>query len=175
MARLRITGGRARGRVLREPIGRGVRPTTDRVREALFSMLGQDLAGQTVLDAFGGTGVIGLEAWSRGATVTVVERDRKTLGAIKRRVAELGAACQVRAGDVLRLTDSLGTFDGVFVDPPYDDDIGVALDALGSLATAWLVAEVRSGQAAPPRAGRLELVRERSYGGTSLWLYRAST
>lgn len=174
MARLRITGGRARGRVLREAIGPGVRPTTDRVREALFSMLGQDLSGQHVLDAFGGTGIVGLEAWSRGATVTLVERDRRALGAIRRRVAELGADCTVRGGDALRLAADLGTFDGVFVDPPYDDDIGLVLDALGPLATEWLVAEVRAGTSAPERVGALERVRDRDYGGTSLWLFRAT-
>ena len=138
-------------------------------------MLGQDLSGLTVLDAHGGTGIVGLEAWSRGARVVVVERDRRALAAIRRRGAEPGADWSVRSGDVLRLADTLGTFDGVFVDPPYDDAIEVALGALGRLATRWLVAEVRAGQAAPERTAALTLDRERAYGGTTLWLYRSAT
>jgi 16S rRNA (guanine966-N2)-methyltransferase len=175
VARLRITGGRARGRVLREPIGTGVRPTTDRVREALFSMLGQDLAGQSVLDAFGGSGIVALEAWSRGARVTVVERDRRALAALRRRGDELGADWTVRAGDVLRLAADLGRFEGVFVDPPYDDDIGAVLAVLAPLATEWLVAEVRAGAEPPEAAGGLILDRARDYGSTALWVYRAPT
>ena len=110
MTRLRITGGQARGRVLKEPVGPGVRPTTDRVREALFSMVGQDLAGQTFLDAYGGSGIVAIEAWSRGAEVTIVERDRRTLKALERRGAEVGVQWTLVPGDVLRRVASLPSY-----------------------------------------------------------------
>lgn len=142
------------------------------MREALFSIVGQDLAGQRILDAFGGAGLIGLEAWSRGATVTVVERDRRTLEAIRRRGEDLGAAWTVRGGDVLRLAESLDRFDGVFADPPYADDPRRVLDVLAPIASDWLVLETAAATVCPAAAGALTLDRSREYGSTKLWVYR---
>ena len=79
-------------------------------------MVGQDLAGTRVLDAYGGTGLLGLEAWSRGAEVVVVERDPRTASAIRANAERLGADVDVRTGDVLALLPSLGRFDGVLAD-----------------------------------------------------------
>lgn len=172
MTRLRLTGGRARGRVVREPVGDGVRPTTDRVREALFSMLGQDLEGLTWLDAYGGSGIVGLEAWSRGATVRIVERDRRTLSALRRRVSELGATVETHHGDVLRLATRLQPVDIVFADPPYAHDPLPVLHALGPLARRWLVLETAATGTLPPEHEGLVQDRARSYGRTALCLYR---
>lgn len=169
---LRITGGLARGRVLRGSVSPGVRPTTERVREALFSILGQDLGGQRVLDAFGGTGMVALEAWSRGADVTVIEMDRRALDALRRRGRELGATWTVVAGDAMVRAPSLGSFDGVFVDPPYAVDPGPVLDRLAGLATSWLVVEVDASRDLPDSLGSLRLDRKRTYGATALWIYR---
>lgn len=173
MSRLRITGGAARGRILRTPVGPGVRPTTERVREALFSVLGQDLSGERVLDAFGGAGLVGLEAWSRGAEVVVCERDRRTASALTRRGAEVGAVWKVVVGDVLRKGPTLGHFDGVFVDPPYADVDAYtrAADVLGPLAGDWYVAEAPEGLDLPDRVGELQLDRTRVYGASCLWIY----
>ena len=169
---LRITGGLARGRIVRTPVPDGVRPTSERVREALFSMLGQDLAGQRVLDAFGGAGMVGLECWSRGAAVTVIERDRAALRAIRLRGEEVGAAWSLLAGEALRRAPELGPFDGVFVDPPYAMDPVAALGVLGPLARRWLVVEARSDRELGPIPGAPPFDRRRDYGRTSLWLYR---
>lgn len=171
MSRPRISGGRARGRVLPADVPPAARPTSARVREALFSLVGHDLEGLTVLDAFGGSGLLALEAWSRGAEVTVVERDRAALRRIQENARALGAEVRIVAGDVLRLADTLGAFDGVLVDPPYAMPPGPALEALAPLARSWLVLETDAGTDAPP-TGSLQLDRRRVYGGTALAVYR---
>lgn len=173
MSRPRISGGRARGRALATEVPRGARPTSSRVREALFSLVGHDLSGLTVLDAFGGSGLLGLEAWSRGARVTVVERDRGALRIIRENVAAMGAEVQVVAGDVLRLAGTLGPFDGVLVDPPYAVAPGPVLEALAPLVRSWLVLETDVATPAPEVSG-LSLDRRRVYGGTALAVYRRS-
>ena len=173
MSGIKLTGGVARGRVLKEPVAAGVRPTASRVREALFSIVGQDLAGTTVLDAFGGAGIVGLAAWSRGAAVTVFARDRAACQGILARGRQVGAVWTVRNGDVLREAVSLPVFDGVFADPPYGTDAGEVAIVLGRLAREWLVIEIPSGAAAPDVAGALPLDRRRSYGAADLVVYRA--
>lgn len=155
-------------------MGPGVRPTSDRVREALFSMIGQDLGGARVLDAFGGAGMVGLECWSRGADVVVVERDRQAFEAIRRRGEEVGATWTVVYGDVLRRAEALGPFDGIFLDPPYADDAAVALEVLSPRATDWVVVEAATARALPDRVGALVLDRRRDYGRTALWVYRGA-
>lgn len=171
MARPRISGGRARGRVLPAEVPPSARPTSSRVREALFSLVGHDLEGLTVLDAFGGSGLLALEAWSRGAQVTVVERDRAALRRILENVRALGAEVRVVAGDVLRLASTLGAFDGVLVDPPYAMSPGPVVAALAPLARSWLVLET-DADTDPPDIEVLPLDRRRVYGGTALAVYR---
>ena len=167
-----LTGGAARGRRLAASVPPGVRPTSARVREALFSMVGHDLTGLRVLDAFGGTGLLALEAWSRGATVTVVERDHAALQAIRKNAAALGAAIEIRAGDLRAIARGLTPFDGVLADPPYDLSAEEAVDLLSPIALGWLVLESAATVDAPaPRAG-LSLDRRRRYGGTMLTVYR---
>lgn len=176
---MRITGGRAKGRVLRGAVPDGVRPTSARVREALFSMIGQDLDDLTVLDAFGGSGCLGLEAWSRGASVTAVERRPRVARLLRRAGASIGADAgagwRVEVGDVLARAPDLGPFDGVLADPPYADAPEPVLGALGPTARRWLVYEARRGVALPPRwtvpGGVLRLRRERAFGDTVLWIY----
>jgi len=170
---IRLTGGAARGLVLRESVADGVRPTSSRVREALFSIVGQDLAGETVLDAFGGAGIVGLEAWSRGATVTVMERDRAAYQGIVARGKQAKATWTVKHGDVLRDAGTLGVFDGVFADPPYASDPVEIVAKLGPLAKMWFVIEVAGGATVPEQAGTLALDRRRAYGTTELVIYRA--
>lgn len=171
----RLTGGHARGRVLREPVAEGVRPTSDRVREALFSIIGQDLTNLRVLDAYGGTGLLALEAWSRGAQVVVIEKDRRAMQGIERRFAEVGAAlpdAERILGDVLKVAPTLGPIDGILVDPPYADDVGPILATLAPLAREWLVLEADEATQAPDAIGDLALDRVRKYGRTALWVYR---
>ena len=148
----------------------GVRPTSARVREALFSLVGQDLAGQRILDAYGGTGILGLEAWSRGAEVVIVERSRRAVAAVRGNATALGAPVEIRCADVLAAAPHLGSFDGVMVDPPYALDPEPILSALGPLVDGWLVLEGPADRN-PPGVEGLVLDRRRCYGGSALWVY----
>ena len=124
---MRVVAGTFKGRRLAAPRGTRTRPTADRVREALFSMLG-DVGGARVLDLYAGSGALGIEALSRGADSAVfVERDAQALAAIERNLAAIGAEATVERQDVLRfLARADGAFDLVFCDPPYDSAAGLA-------------------------------------------------
>ena len=124
---MRIVAGRHRSRRLIAPDGMGVRPTSDRAREAVYASLGR-IDGARVLDLFAGSGALGLEAVSRGAAACLfVERDRAALEALRANVAALGeeATCTVRRGDapavLAELAERGECFDLVLLDPPYGD------------------------------------------------------
>ncbi len=167
----RLSGGELRGRVLRAPVPEGVRPTGGRVREALFSLVGQDLRGLSWLDLTGGYGLVALEAWSRGARpVVVVEREAKVAAVIRRHMTELAAPLDLRIGDAHRVP--LPPADWVFADPPYaqvEDPAGAArwVDRARSLARRWAVLEGPAG--APWPADGLD--DRRVYGDTELVFY----
>ncbi len=134
---VRIVGGRWRGRHLAVPAGTGVRPTPDRVRETLFNWLGPSLPGARCLDLFAGTGVLGLEALSRGATgTTFVERDPVLVRTLEERMTDLSAEANVFRGDALEFLASRPQrpFDVVFVDPPYSMGVTQVLEKLAG----WL-------------------------------------
>lgn len=139
MAVMRITGGAFRSRELRAPRGARTRPTADRVREALFSMLQSrvELSGARVLDLYAGTGALAFEAMSRGAAHAVlVEKDRAALDALRenRRALGLDDTTQVLVASVEQC-DVRGPFEVVFADPPYADvRSGVAGRALERVA-----------------------------------------
>ena len=178
----RIVGGTAGGRRLQMPPGRATRPTSDRVREGLFSSLGGDLHGKSFLDLYAGSGAVGLEAASRGADpVVLVERDPKALVVLRANVALLGLASVSVSGEsvtsYLRRVDELGPpqrFDVVFVDPPYADSVDAVLQLI---ASRWLADE---GVVVVERASRdnfswpeeLAADRSRHYGDTTLWYGR---
>lgn len=120
--RVRIIGGNWRSRMLSFPDTLGLRPTPDRVRETVFNWLGQILDGKRCLDLFAGSGALGFEALSRGASLVVmVERDSKAMQAIKENAALLKAEhCELAGTDALRFLDrETRQFDVIFVDPPY--------------------------------------------------------
>lgn len=179
----RIISGVAGGRRLQTPSGPATRPTTDRVREALFSRLDHLglLNGARVLDLYAGSGALGLEAASRGASrVLLVERDPAVAQVARRNVSALElSTVSVRAEPVERLLPGgpgAAPFDLVLADPPYDLADGPVADVLALLVRhQWLapVAMVvleRSAQSPGPRwPPELELVDERRYGGTSVW------
>jgi 16S rRNA (guanine966-N2)-methyltransferase len=184
---MRITGGEFRSRGLRAPRGQGTRPTSDRVREALFSILSslRVVQGARVLDLYGGTGALALEALSRGADeATIVERAREALDAIRHNVRSLSIEGRTRviAGDVrdalLRLQ---GPFDLVLVDPPWalvdTGEVSRVLDELARTALlspqAVLVLEHSSRTSSPAAfSGGLLHFDTRRYGDTSLSFYR---
>lgn len=120
---MRIIAGALKGRRLAGPTRPGVRPTSDSLRETLFNVLGPSVAGARVLDAFAGTGALGLEALSRGAVhATFIERDRHMLAVLRGNVARCGVqnACAIVEGDFFRMRISPAEFDLVLIDPPYD-------------------------------------------------------
>jgi len=134
---MRIIAGRWRGRAIVAPPGESTRPTSDRTREALFSMLASRLGtfeGLRVADLFAGSGALGLEALSRGAAhCTFVETDRAALEAIRRNVAAMGAEADILPGSALHVRLP-GAVDLAFLDPPYRS--GLAAAALESLSLA---------------------------------------
>lgn len=147
---MRIIAGRYRGRTIRPPKGRTTRPTTDRVRESMFSMLtsaaGSDLGGGPVLDAFAGSGALGLEALSRGAgPVTFVENDGPALGALKENIRALGAeeVTAVVARDAFSLAGrgAGGPYSLILLDPPYTLDPARISGLLEGLASRGAIAE----------------------------------
>lgn len=170
---IKVTGGTLRGRVLPAPIPAGVRPTSSRTREALFSILGQDLAGCSFLDLFSGAAVIAIEAASRGAgPVVAVDRAQVSLSAMHTNVAAVGAAVEIVMGDVSRLGERVLPADIVYLDPPFADEIGGWIAKVGHLAKEVLVAEARTGAEFPAFAGDLPLDRVRKYGESSVGVYR---
>jgi 16S rRNA (guanine966-N2)-methyltransferase len=177
----RIIGGTARGRVLAAPPGRDTRPTSDRAREGLFSTLQslRDLDGVRVLDLYAGSGAVGLEALSRGASSAVlVESDVRAAAVIRRNAEAVGVTgARVVVDRVERfLAGSAAAFDIVFLDPPYatTDEIVARVLASVRLDEGGVVAVERSAKSASPEWPEgIEAVQERRYGDTTLWYGRA--
>lgn len=168
---MRITGGSLRGRVLPGSVPKGVRPTSSRVREAMFSMIGQDLAGVSVLDGCGGSGLLSFEAVSRGASVTTVERNRSVARELAARAEALGVPLDLRVGDC-RNALLTGEWDVIILDPPYTHDPVEWLSLAASSVKDLLVIEHASGADMPESAGPLRLDRTRKYGDSVLTVYR---
>ena len=167
---IRITGGTLRGRILEGPVPDGVRPTASRVREAVFSMVGQDLTGWSMLDLFGGIGLMSLEAASRGAApVTVVDKNPAAAVRIRAHAARLGVALEVRIGDAARL--ELPLADLVYLDPPFREPIAPWIFRASALCGRVLVAEARAGVEWPDPPPGFVLDRARTYGDTAVAVY----
>jgi 16S rRNA (guanine966-N2)-methyltransferase len=169
---LRIIGGQWRGRKLRFPDAEGLRPTPDRVRETLFNWLTGELEGARCLDAFCGSGALGLEALSRGAShVDFVDNNRDVIEQIKDNLAVLrcnqGRAHQAQAVPWLERDHS--PFDVVFIDPPYHQDliapcIGALEDKRLLKARAWVYLEQARDEALPALPANWQLHREKTAG-----------
>ena len=182
---MRITGGEFGGRSLKVPKSDEIRPTQDRVREALFNILAPELSGCDFLDLFAGSGAVGLEALSRGArSVTFVEQNGRHLAVLNENCAALGVAGQAVtavAADCYRyLTSYAGPgFAIAFADPPYalGEERGYAhvlttLAARGVVRPGGLfVAEMTAVQRAEETPG-WDLLRDRTYGKTRLCIWR---
>ena len=187
---MRITGGTAKGRILRSPKGTDatIRPTSDRVREALFSILGGRIIGARVLDLFAGTGSLGLEALSRGAAgAAFVDHSLGALELIRNNLhhcfplvpAELYRIDLGKGAGYASLARRLppgSQFDLVFLDPPYEKKLAelalTMVDTTGLVAAGGsLIAEERWKVVLPERAGDLQLDLHRRYGETGIWLY----
>lgn len=186
---MRVIGGADRGRVLRAPPGFQTRPTADRVREALFDILGPAARDMHALDLFAGSGAVGIEALSRGAArVVFVESSPAALRVLRANLASLGhggpgtARARVVAGDVLavlpRLPARESPVDLVFLDPPFDSNLaGRTLAALAGSALIAPATEIVVQHSARmpllPLATFVEVRRARRFGESALTFLRA--
>jgi 16S rRNA (guanine966-N2)-methyltransferase len=175
---MRVIAGRWGGRRLTAPPGDATRPTSDRVREALFSVLGARVGGARVLDLFAGSGALGIEALSRGAAeATFVDSAPAAIRAVRANLEALGIEAAVRRADARRFLDSASgaarQYDLVFLDPPYR-----LTGRLGRELTAALPAVLAPGAAVVAESDRraplelgLDLLDERRYGDTLIRIY----
>jgi 16S rRNA (guanine(966)-N(2))-methyltransferase RsmD len=181
---MRVIAGELKGQRLVAPRGWQVRPTSDRVREAIFSALGAKVEGSRVLDLYGGTGALAIEALSRGAAEAVlVDRDtRAALGNVER--LGLGERVRLVRADVGRWLGTAagepdpGRFDLVFVDAPYRlaDRVGQEIDThLPRLLAEGGVAVVESGARRPLAVESLERQRQRRYGASDVSFYGSAS
>jgi 16S rRNA (guanine966-N2)-methyltransferase len=186
---MRIVAGRLKGRRIEAPPGRELRPTSDRAREGLFNRLSHGgfgpggasvLIDAIVLDAFCGTGALGLEALSRGAaSVTFLDQERASLDAARRNAKQLGveARCRFVQADATAPPAPRQAHDLVLMDPPYADDLaGPALEALARrgwlVAQALIAVETGSRTPAPTAPDGFDILSETRYGAARMTLMR---
>lgn len=172
---MRIISGTAKGRRLFTPKSQAIRPASDKVKGAIFNILG-DISGTYVLDLFAGTGSVGLEAASRGAaSVSLVDDGRESLGLLKKNIeqTQLQNNCQIIRGHIptvlSKIKKPIPQFDLIFVDPPYDKNlIFPALDSLlfNKLIDDETLVIIEHSPREKPEHPKLSLVDERKYGQT---------
>jgi 16S rRNA (guanine966-N2)-methyltransferase len=183
MGTLRIVAGRLRGRRVTVPNDPSLRPTSNRVREALFNILGQDLSGFDVLELFAGSGAFGFEALSRGARrVVLVEANPRIAAVLRRSAGSLGLDRETRVvvgrvDDVLDRARLGGPFHVIFADPPYDASAEAALvariDASGLLGMHGTLVVERESRNRPDRVDSgLRMIRTAEYGRTALDFFK---
>jgi 16S rRNA (guanine(966)-N(2))-methyltransferase RsmD len=179
---MRVIAGTLKGRRLAAPVWEGLRPTSDKLRETLFNVLAPRIGDARVLDGFAGTGAVGIEALSRGAAhVTFVEADGRAVRLIERNLDHCGvsdryAIIRARFADAVRRV-SAGSFDLVFLDPPYQaDGMAEVLDAAAPLVApgGLVVLEHARRDAAPAAAASIVTIREIVSGDSALTLYRGT-
>ena len=184
---MRVIAGLAKGRRVKAPKGHALRPTADRVKEALFNILPHDLSGTRVLDLFAGTGNLSLEALSRGAAeALLVDESRGARKTIEENLRTLGLKerSQVWTAPVIRALRMLGRkgecFDLIFLDPPYDKNLveptlrAIAKEAL-LRQTGTVIAEHSVREPVETRYGLLALRDQRRYGATMLSFFGCET
>jgi 16S rRNA (guanine966-N2)-methyltransferase len=184
---MRVTGGMVRGRRLASVQGQDIRPTSDKVREAIFSLLGQDVSDTKVLDLFAGTGSLGIEALSRGAQwVLFIDSSQRAVRLIRQNLERCGLSGR---GFILKKDLNKGLpwrnpllkekMDLVFMDPPYRKGmIAPLLEALSERqvlsSLSVVVAETSKTERLPHHVGELRLVKERRYGDTRIHIFATS-
>jgi 16S rRNA (guanine966-N2)-methyltransferase len=180
---LRVISGSLKGRRLQTPAWDGLRPTSDKLRETLFNIIAGRVTNARVLDAYAGTGAIGIEALSRGAShVTFADRDPRALKLIAGNLERCGVSNRyviIRARLGLRAPLSLApeSFDVAVLDPPYDEpDLAAAVDAAEPLIApgGLMVLEHARRRPAPEAAGGLPRIREVTSGDSALAFYARS-
>ena len=185
---MQITGGFLKGRKLYSPPKdlNLIRPLRTRIRKALFDMLGQDLSNSKVLDLFAGTGALGIEALSRGAIFAVfVDNSPVSISIIKKNLGKFDLLNKAKVfklnlpkGLKILLKSFQNFFDLVFITPPYEK--GLALKTFQNLSkdllqeNATIIVEERTGIKLPEKMGNFEVIKKRSYGETTLHIYKVS-
>ena len=189
---MRITGGKAKSRKLLAPKTKGkeqIRPTSDRVREALLSIIGNKMHGARVLDLYAGTGSFGLDALSRGAQLVVfIDKLNISLKLIQQNlqscfdqvtasILRLDLEKQSSYNTLLNRTDLPDKYDIIFLDPPYEKKIAettlTMIEKTGLLAPkGMIIAEERSNVTLPKTIKSLHLNQQRRYGETGIWIYK---
>jgi len=189
---MRIISGLAKGRKLFSPAreGAAIRPTSDRAREALFSIIGREVQNSVVLDLFAGTGALGCEALSRGAKrVCFIDHNKAALELIARNIALIPygqARCIVHKYDLNRglgprhlFTPGAEPFDLIFADPPYltglSSKIITSLDSCPNLSAQALVILEENKTFCPPHLSQLANIDKRRYGDTVFFFFRRNT
>jgi len=179
---IRITGGKFKGRVIKIPKRLKVRPTRAMVREAIFDMIGPKIVNATVLDLFSGSGLLGLEAKSRGAKqIFFVEQDKTTCKTLKDNIASLTGAhddpilCNTVYKAIKRLNHTEIKFDIVLMDPPYEMDAVPILNILSTTGIVktkgWIVVE-RGKHSLEVIPEGLEEIRKKTYGYSKVYILR---
>ncbi|ACT02135.1 16S rRNA (guanine(966)-N(2))-methyltransferase RsmD [Paenibacillus sp. JDR-2] len=183
---MRVIAGAAKGRTLKAVPGMNTRPTTDKVKEAIFSMIGPFFDGGLALDLFAGTGGLGIEAWSRGIERTIfIDREKISIDIIKlnTEAAGMGRHAEIYRNDAdraLKLLEKRGiAFSIVFLDPPYRlthmDELMADLAQRSLLEDgATIVVEHDAGHEYPDEMEHFILVRKQKYGDTAVTIYRYS-
>ncbi len=172
---MRVIAGSFKGKRLECPKNDKIRPTTDKVKEALFGALQFDLPGACVLDAFAGSGALGIEALSRGAAhVDFVETEPECLKTLRRNVeATANESYDIYRGDIFKLTGRLKRYDIVFIDPPYDSELYIRFletaDAAGILEKGCKLAVECRKKFDFILPAKYNLIKKKDYGDISLW------
>lgn len=176
---IRIISGLLKGKNLKLPKGADIRPTSDKVRGAIFNILGTTIIDANVLDLFSGTGALGIEALSRGAgSVVFVDTDLRCLTVIKDNLQSCGRNAEIVRGDVYRILDKFHgeKFDIIFADPPYDKNLAknllLQLDKYNIIANSSFVVIEHSKRETIEAAPSWQKLRENKYGDTVVSVYK---
>lgn len=174
---MRVITGSARGRKLKTPENYDIRPTTDNVKESVFNIIQFDIEGRRVLDLFAGTGQLGIECLSRGASSAVfVDQSREAVKIVKENLKACGLSGTVVQADALSFLRTCGKFDIIFVDPPYDSDLYESvLNTVNSIDIlsdgGIIICESRRERALPEMTAPYKKRREYTYGKVKLCIY----
>jgi 16S rRNA (guanine966-N2)-methyltransferase len=178
---MHITGGKLRRRSVDIKNQKGIRPTSAKVREAIFSMIGHNMEGLSFLDSFGGSGIMGMEAWSRGASpVLITEKNRQAVSQIRKQLNTFDASIDVKCIDAIDGFES--DWDVIFLDPPYKIDVHPYL--LRALQMSeWLVIVETDASSSPTiltvqkvmTARQWTVWKQKHYGASMITIFQRST
>lgn len=175
---MRVITGTARGRRLKTPEGMDIRPTTDNVKESIFNIIQFDIEGRRVLDLFAGTGQLGIECLSRGASeVVFIDSSREAVKIVKENLKICGFNAPVLQLDAVNYLRACGKFDLIIVDPPYDSPLyDAVLETINSVDIlsdgGIIICESRREKTLPEMRAPYRKAKEYNYGKVKLCLYR---